>query len=153
MDYIETLATQITMGATNMAYNLDFIAADKLGWKPAPQAKSALEIINHMVDVLNTVKARLSGDGSDPVASTPVTNAAEAKQVLVSATAEYVEVMRAVKPEDMSRMIQMRVGPLPVSRIVSMPVFDLIHHHGQIAYIQSLLGDAETHFDPAVFKS
>ena len=37
-------------------------------------------------------------------------------------------------------------GSFPFARAVSFPVIDAIHHHGQIAYIQSLLGDAETHF-------
>jgi uncharacterized damage-inducible protein DinB len=151
MNYTETLARQITMGAMNMAYNLDFIAADKLDWKPAPEAKSALEIINHMIEVLHAITARLSGS-SEQVSSTPVTNAAEAKQSLISATQQYVDVLRTIKPEDMNRMIDMRFGPLPVSVIVTMPVFDLIHHHGQIAYIQSLLGDTESHFHPEMLK-
>ena len=35
------------------------------------------------------------------------------------------------------------------SRAACFPLLDLTHHHGQICYLQSLLGDSEMHWDEA----
>lgn len=34
------------------------------------------------------------------------------------------------------------------SRCVLWGMIDLVHHHGQVSYIQSLLGDKDQHFNP-----
>jgi hypothetical protein len=37
--------------------------------------------------------------------------------------------------------------PRPVHTTGVVPAVDLIHHHGQINYLQMLLGDRDDHFD------
>ena len=49
MKPLEGLAETATWAGKNTAYNLQFIPADKLAWKPAPTAKSALEIAHHLI--------------------------------------------------------------------------------------------------------
>lgn len=153
MDYLETLAGQVQWAANNMAYNLDYIPADKMDWKPAPTAASALEIINHNVTALKSIQPVLSGGSMGTPEFTPATNVAEAKALIVSAAQEYAQALRSMNPEDLNKTVQMRFGPFPLARVVSMAVIDTIHHHGQIAYIQTLLGDNDSHFDPASFES
>ena len=53
MVVMEVLARQVIWACENIACNLKFIPADKLEWKPAPGAKSALEIVNHAAEVLH----------------------------------------------------------------------------------------------------
>jgi len=147
MNPMEAMAGQIVWAARNMAHNLDFIPADKLDWKPAPTASSALEIVGHITGVLNAMKPMLSGGSPETPDMTPATSAEEAKQALVSAAEAYAEALRAVKSEDLQRQVDLRFATWPLARAASLPAVDLLHHHGQIAYIQTLLGDTEAHFD------
>ncbi|HTE20118.1 MAG TPA: hypothetical protein VK689_17270, partial [Armatimonadota bacterium] len=48
MHPMEVPAQQMLWASKNAAYNLSFIPEDKLNWKPAPTANSALEIVNHV---------------------------------------------------------------------------------------------------------
>ena len=157
MNYTDVLAGQAEWAAKNMAYNLDFIPADKLDWKPAPMANSALDIVNHVVAAIRSMKSLL-GEGSFEQPDfqrpdfqrpdfAPATTAEEAKSLLIATAQEYAQALRAVKPEDLGKNVNMPFGTLSLARVVSMPVIDLLHHHGQIAYIQTLLGDTEPHFD------
>lgn len=147
MDYMEALAGQAEWVANNLGYNLGFIPADKLNWKPAPTANSALEIVNHVVTAVKRLGALLRGDSPDQVDFAPATTLEEARNLLNSAVQEYAQTLRAVKPEDLSKSVTVPFGTFPLARMASFAVTDLIHHHGQIAYIQTLLGDTETHFD------
>ncbi len=151
MNQVEAMAGQAVWAAKNIAYNLDYIPADKLDWKPAPTANSALEIVHHLVVVLKSGKSALETGDFQSADSPAPTNAEEAKQALVSAAEEYAQALRAVKPEDWNKSINLRFGTRPLSFVASMPVVDLLHHHGQIAYIQTLLGDTEPHFDMSLF--
>lgn len=153
MNQLDMIAGQAQWAATNIAYNLDFIPADKLDWKPAPTANSALEIINHILKTFKMMGPLLAGGEMSPQEITPATNITEAKQMLLAAVQEYVTALRAVPEESLGKPVTLRFGTMPLGRVAGMPVMDLVHHHGQIAYIQELLGDTETHFDPALFQS
>ena len=153
MNYLDILAGQANFAATNIAYNLDFIPADKFDWKPAPTALSALEIINHVLAVFKRMEPILAGGEMSTEPATLATNATDAKQLLQTAVQGYITALHTVSPDDLGKPITLRFGTLPLARVAGMPVLDLIHHHGQIAYIQELLGDTETHFDPALFQA
>jgi uncharacterized damage-inducible protein DinB len=146
MERFETLAEAVDWAGRNTAYNLEFIPDDRLDWKPAPTAMSALEIVNHMVFAMTAMLPALSGgDWSEP-AFTRATNRAEAQELLRSAAAAYSAALRALLPGDLSRTVHHRMGPVPLSLGAAMPAIDVVHHHGQITYIQTLLGDTETHY-------
>ena len=56
----------------------------------------------------------------------------------------------AAGPE-LDRMVSIAGGMLWAPRAELIPVLDLLHHHGQICYLQSLLGDQEMHwYEPAI---
>ncbi|HEX8832872.1 MAG TPA: DinB family protein [Abditibacteriaceae bacterium] len=147
METTELLASQLEWVGNNYAHNLDYIPEDKLTWKPAPEASSALEVTEHVIGVLNRIRWAVAGD--EPTELTPPANREDAKQALASAVASLALALRALTPEDMARIIEVpRFGDMPVARLANIAVMDTTHHHGQIAYIQTLLGDTESHFAP-----
>jgi uncharacterized damage-inducible protein DinB len=145
----ETLATLAGMAqwtGSNMAYNLAKIPADKLDWKPSPEANSALEIINHLMMPLNGIPAML--EGRAPEKFEAATDLESAQALIRDASEKYAAFVSALAPESLQGTLDMPFGGTwPRERVVTLPIFDLVHHHGQIAYIQTLLGDAESHFE------
>jgi len=150
MNPLEALAGQAEFVARNLAYNLDFIPADKLAWKPAPSALSALEVVNHTAGAFKGMQPVLSGGSFDPGGFTPATTLAAAKDLIISAATDYAAALRQVNPADLGKTIQLPFGMFTLARVAMFPVFDVMHHHGQIAYIQTLLGDTENHFDQSL---
>ena len=53
---------------------------------------------------------------------------------------------RQVDPARLGDTIELPFGTFSLGQCSGFPPFDLMHHHGQIAYIQTLLGDQEDHF-------
>lgn len=148
MHPLESFAGLTEWAARNTAHNLSFLPEEKLSWKPAPTANSALEIVQHVCGALRTMEGVLAGkEWSIPEIPLPTT-LAEAQELLTTTASEYATSLRAVDPASLSRIV--RVGrvttEVPLSRAAIMPVVDLIHHHGQITYLQALLGDTEYHF-------
>jgi hypothetical protein len=137
---LEILAGQMEWAGRNFAHNLDFVPDDKLNWKPAPTANSALEISHHAAGAIRGLQAMMTGE--TPATLEAPQNREEAKAQVQSAAEDYVAWARGVKAEDLGRIIDTGfMGELPLGYLATFPVVDFIHHHGQIAYIQYLLGD------------
>ena len=142
---LEILAGQMEWAARNYAFNLDFVPDDKLSWKPAPTASSALEITHHAVGAIRGLQAMMTGE--TPAIPEAPQSRDEAKEQVQSAAADYVSWARGIKAEELGRVVDTGfMGEMPLGYLATFPVVDFIHHHGQIAYIQTLLGDAESHF-------
>src|SRR5207302_9664670 len=90
---LEALASQAEWAAKDFAHNLDFIPADKLAWKPAPTAKSALDIANESVGFAKGMLPMLSGGSFTPPNFTPATTAPAAKELLISTGKEYAQAL------------------------------------------------------------
>lgn len=149
MHPLESLAGLLRWAAKNTAYNLKFIPDDKLAWKPSPEANSALEIVCHVTGAIRAMRPALDGGSeiSFPAPGTPPATREEAQEMLTSAAEEYADALVKVSPADLGREITIAgTMKFALARAASMPVVDVIHHHGQIAYIQSILGDKEFHF-------
>lgn len=144
MNPTEVLAQQILWAGRNMAYNLDFIADDKLDWKPEPTANSALEIVQHSVGAILMIEAAVVGARPDDV-FVPATTRDEAKKQLIEVTENYAVTLRGISLDEFERDVELPFATLPLGRVIMLAVIDLIHHHGQIAYLQTLLGDTENH--------
>jgi len=147
MKPLEASAGQLEWAAGNLAYNLDFIPDDKLDWKPAPTANSALEIVGHLLMVMDYSQARLAGGDGKSVEDQTLHTREQAKAQLVSTASKYAQTLRAMEPQDLEGTMETPFGAFPMGLFATIPVTDAIHHHGQIAYIQSMLGDTESHFD------
>lgn len=144
METTELLIGQMEWAVRNVNNNLDFIPDDKLDWKPAPDANSVLEIVNHLARPIYGIGSMLSEDAPG-VQWTPATNREEAKAELQKGAAYFIAKLRALTPQDMQGTVTLPFGEIPLSLAAMIPVVDLIHHHGQIVYIQTLLGDQESH--------
>jgi hypothetical protein len=148
MHPLETFAGLVIWAGESAAYNLQFIPAEKLSWKPAPTANSAFEIVQHVCGALRSMQPVFAGgEWNWPEVPMPTT-LAEAQEMLTSTTQEYAAALRQVERPALTRMVVVSPAQVevPLVRAASMPVVDMIHHHGQIVYIQALLGDAEFHF-------
>lgn len=147
MHPLEGIAGLAKFGTNNSVYNLKFIPEDKLDWKPAPTAKSAFEIISHITGVLVCMKPVLEGQPWAPPQFLQPTTLEEAQNMLSAAGEEYAAALTQVPPENLGNIVTVWGSyEVPLARAASMPVVDLIHHHGQIAYLQTLLGDEDMHF-------
>jgi len=147
---MESLASQIEWAAKNIAFNLDFIPEDKLSYKPSPTANSALEVIGHAAVAIGFFEKTLKGEppGNPGSIETPVpATLEEAKAMIITSATNYSAALRSLSPEDAGNIVDLQFAKLPLGFVASMAVTDLIHHHGQIAYIQTILGDTESHFD------
>jgi hypothetical protein len=82
----QTVLTLFEETAQVFLFNLDFIPDDKLSWKPAPDAKSVLEIINHLAEFLNSISSRLESQDAEFV---PAANRSQAKQVLARSAERF----------------------------------------------------------------
>lgn len=148
---LDGLAGQVEFFSANLAHNLDFIPDDKLDWKPAPEANSAMEIARHVLMAHARLGAIITGTNAD---ETPVANPQtrdEAKAELKKSAQNYAQLLRGLDPSSFQQLVEIRSAKLPKVVVAGMGVADTIHHHGQIAYIQTLLGDTESHFDMSLF--
>ena len=141
----EVLAGMTEFGGQNLAYNLEFIPADKLTWKPEG-ALSALEVAHHVAAALTHMRPLLSGKGFSNEEIPMPQDLATAQEIVKQAAAAFASDLRKVDPAILNNPVDTPMGPLPLSQVITWGPFDLLHHHGQIAYIQTMLGDKESHF-------
>lgn len=139
----DIIANHLDWANKNICHNLDFIPDDKMDWKPEPKAKSPLEIVNHMNNTLAMMTAGVTGQ---PKASLPaVTSKSEAKAQIDQMIQNHIAAMRGLSDEQMKQTAHLEIGDFPMEAAVGMPVIECINHHGQLTYIQTLLGDDESH--------
>jgi uncharacterized damage-inducible protein DinB len=146
MTVMEALARQVTWACANIAANLDFIPADRLEWKPAPTAKSALEIVNHCTHVLHRMSRVLEAGPLAQVGFAPAADVRSAQEALTASAGHYAEMLRNAPEEELRRVIPFRSREFTFAEVAAMPVADMLWHLGQMAYLQTLLGDGTTHF-------
>ncbi len=143
MTPIDLISAQLDWANKNICNNIDFIPEDKFNWKPAPTSKSPLEIVEHMTGTLNMMT---SGIFDEPKQDLPaVSNREESKQLINQMIQNYVAKMRALSDEQMQATAHLEIGDFPMQMAVGMPVIECINHHGQFTYIETLLGDDESH--------
>jgi hypothetical protein len=152
---LTSAAWMVRYGARSLAHNLRFIPEERANWKPAPEAKSALEIAAEVVRAM--VMYRPTFDGPDYPSQPPPlprpSTLAEASELLLATAEEYAAALEAAGPELERPQAMPFGGTFRASRAVCFPLMDLFNHHGQILYLQSLLGDAEMHWDAAAIAA
>jgi uncharacterized damage-inducible protein DinB len=146
MTEMEVLARQVVWACENIAANLAFIPADRVEWRPAPTAKSALGIVNHCTEVLHRMSRVLQAGPLAQAQFAAATEVPAAQQLLTASAAQYAEMLRGAPEEELRRVIPFRSREFSFAEVAAMPVADMIWHLGQMAYIQTLLGDETTHF-------
>ena len=143
MNPTEIYAAQLEWARKNLTNNLDFIPDDKLNWKPAPDAKSVMEIVAHMTGTVAMFTAAL--DDQKPAPLAVATNREEAKALISQVINAHVARIRALTPEELEEKVVLPIGEFPKSFVAGTPVIECLNHHGQFTYIQEMLGDTESH--------
>lgn len=147
MHPFQITARQLRWAANSVALNLDYIADDQLRWKPAATAPSALEIVDHLLQVFHRMTPFVGGFESADEAPQPLRNRDDAKARLIEAGEKYRAMLLDLNAEQLEETVELGATTMPRRAIALMPVNDIVHHNGQIAYIQMLLGDEATHRD------
>lgn len=129
----------------DLAYNLDFIPEDRLEWKPAPDSKSALECATEAAFFMKSMIPVLAGAEWTRSDRSSVSKA-EIQEMLRVGSREYAAALRAIPLERLAEVVSMPFGDLPLGQLAAFPVIDVIHHRGQVCYLQTMLGDPENHF-------
>jgi hypothetical protein len=139
----------IRWAGQDFVFNLEAIPEDKLDWKPSPEAKSALQMAGEVATVAGNTIPVLQGGGWSPTPMAVPGSLAEARALVLENVEAFAAAMEAADPATLQRVLTLPFGSFRTDRFVLFPLIELIHHRGQLAYIQSLLGDAEVRFDPA----
>ena len=149
MSELRAVARVVRWAAESMAFHLEQLPADKLDWKPNEASKSALQVTGEVIGVMQMMLPVFSGGGYQPGPPPQFGSLEEAKRLLSETSGRFAAALDAAGPE-LERAIPTPFGDLWGSHAVLFGMIDLVHHHGQITYLQSLLGDAESHIDPAM---
>ena len=148
MGELSYVARMVRSMADSYAIQLEHIPEDKLSWKPTPEAKSAFDVTAEVISVFQMATPLFTGGTFNMEAPrNELTSLADAKAQLAESAAAFAAALDAAGDE-LNRPVETPFGAMWAAYGVLFPVIDLIHHHGQVTYIQSLLGDAEFHFDP-----
>jgi uncharacterized damage-inducible protein DinB len=134
---------------------------DKARWKPAPDARPALEqlveccLANAMWTniLLNHVHQSLPAEVAER-AYAELDTLDKVSQRLRETSDRLVAVIRALPDSDMDVIVPFPWKPeagKPIAECVYHPYWNMCYHHGQIAYIQTLYGDYEEHGDIGPF--
>jgi hypothetical protein len=158
MANLEPVARVVRWGVESMAFNLGQLPADRLDWKPNPESKSALEVTAEVVGVMRMMLGLMATgrferpDGAEATTSGPIryplpSGLEDAQRQLTETGAAFAAALENAGPE-LDLPVATPFGTMLGSRVVLWGMIDLVHHHGQISYLQSLLGDKEMHFNP-----
>lgn len=145
MESIEVLISLAEWGAQNVAHNLDFIPDDKLQWRPATDAQSALEIAHEIANSVDSASLLFQTGELHRRVDKPQ-NREEAQKAILDAVETYATALRSLTEEQLKSIVKFPFREMPMEFAMRVPVTEILHHHGQIAYIQLLLGDTESHF-------
>jgi hypothetical protein len=145
MNNIDQLIGMLDWAAKNVNHNLDFVPDDKLDWKPAPDAKSVMDIAHEIALSTDSISHFLTTGEYQKNVARPETRD-EAKAAITAAAETYTKALRSLTAEQLAGNVQFPWGETPMGEAIGMPVIESLHHHGQIAYIQTLLGDTDSHF-------
>jgi len=152
MEPFETQAALARWAAADLIAQLRALPEDKLAWKPSPEAKSALDVANECISACRMMLPVFGGADWGFLPFPQHETLEEVAADLLSATEEYAAALEAVQPGQLERRVAFPWGTKDGTRCVNLPLIDLIHHRGQVVYLQSILGDAEMHFDGPSFS-
>lgn len=156
MAELTSAARIVRWGSESLAFNLSALPADKLNWKPTPESKSALEVTGEALGVMRMMTGLILNGGfertadaqSGGILSYPEPRSLEeAQRELAEVGEAFAAALDGAGPA-LDVPVETPFGTMLASRCVLWGVIDLVHHHGQVVYLQGLLGDKEMHLNP-----
>jgi len=147
MNTQETIIKLIEEGLPMLLNGVKAMPEEKLTWKPAETARTAMEVAAEAVSMLSACAGMLenrgmSKHGDDESRPTTV---AELEAAAKEGAAKLYAVIRAFPEADFEKTLDLPWGKMSFFQIMSYPYWNIMWHAGQINYIQTLYGDTEMH--------
>lgn len=128
------------------------IPADKATWKPADgSAKSALDIVQHMVEVNHSIATYVRdnqpmSDTAKEALKARMTTYEAALNELTSSSEGLAQAYQSVSDDRIKDALQNLPDPNSLARTMGVGIIHLTYHWGQLCYLQTLWNDQEDHF-------
>jgi uncharacterized damage-inducible protein DinB len=127
------------------------IPDDKATWIPTDgDAKSALDVVRHMVEVNHNIGGFLSGQ---PVSNEDLneitaglSNYAQAIDALESSAQTLTNIIAQSPEESLQEHLNQWLKSGSPGQLMTVGLFHLVYHWGQLSYLQTLWSDGEDHF-------
>lgn len=125
------------------------LPADKLDWKPAPEARSALDQLQEYATALSRFKnawteRRITWSPEEFAAwkaeRSKLTDLDELEKEAIAQTESFVAFLQEVRPEEYELPVEMPFpGEFNMADVLSYHYWNGAYHQGQIYYISTLL--------------
>lgn len=153
---INQAVSSAASGHNRFTTTYSHVPGDKLTFKPAPTAKSALQIAAHVAVVNYNFAGMMTGEHPGFESLDEIVNGSSDKEAeldtpekvseaLEASFRHLVSTMESLTPEQYGAMTKLPFGPFPVAQLIFFPGVHLQNHAGQIDYLQTCWGDQEFH--------
>jgi len=140
----------------DLVRSVQAVPEDKQDWRPAEHARSALDQLRE-VAVVPRFHMMLLRDGIAPAMdeharfraeSASIGSVEEAVKVAMESTNDLCEIISSFPDERLEDEITLPFGGgmhVSMADVLAIHYWNMVYHHGQVNYIQTLLGDREMH--------
>ena len=147
----EFLADATLKAATDLEAAVLRLPADKRGWSPMGEARTALDQVAEcamlnggLADLLHTRTMEGFDFAEYERAKTALAQDSDAAvSALRENTAKAAGAIRAVPDADLGIEISLPWAPMTLRQIIAFPSWNMAYHEGQINYLASMLGCLE----------
>ena len=158
MDLVEHSKQKAVSAMEMFLRNFSKVPDDRLTWVPVATGKSALRIAAHTALYAGRF-AQMIRDRQLPMPSNldewlanrdaeekAVTNRDDIERIFMEGTAQVLEAMDGLKPEELETSLDSGQGwSFPMTQLMDLPSFHAILHTGQIDYLQTCWDDQEVY--------
>lgn len=156
MDLVETSKERAVSNMEFFLRNFAHVPDDRLNWTPTPTAKSALRIAAHTalyaarfaamirakaLPIPENLSEWLAQREAEEIA---ITTREEMERVFRQGTAEVLDALDALTPEDIALTLDSGQGwTAPMTQLMGLPAWHATLHAGQIDYLQTCWDDQQ----------
>ena len=146
MNYADAFDTLLHSGADSLWRAVRAMPAEKLDWKPAPEARNARELVEEIVMTTGFSAEFIHTQKMPDMehSETDKKGLDELEKEHRAALEKLVEAIRAFPEDKLSEKVELPWGTSTWLEVISYPYWNLMYHYGQISYIQTMYGDKET---------
>ena len=152
----EQIVRMTQRALADLVRSVEAVPVDKQDWHPAEHARSALDQLRE-VAVVPQFHLMLLRDGHMPTgadharfreeAATLLT-VEEAVKAAMTSTNDLCEIISTFPDDRLEEEITLPFGGgmhVSMADVLTIHYWNMVYHHGQVNYIQTLLGDREMH--------
>lgn len=158
MDFIEASKQRAQSGMEVFLRNFSYVPVDRLNWTPTPTSKSALRVAAHTALYAGRF-AQMIRDRRLPAPANlaqwqaerdaeeiAITSREVMEQVFREGTAEVLEALDALMPEEIEQSLDSGQGwAMPMKHLMDLPGWHATLHLGQIDYLQTCWNDQQVY--------